>query len=881
MTWILEAFGRLFRSDGFVPRRICGLWPDWLIWEHVGGNALIWLAYMALPMMIFRLGVKRAEAGPFMGLIRALALFIGMCGLGHFLDMLAFFHPMYRLSGHVLLVTGLVSWWTVVALYRAWPTLMALKSPAELERIIAERTAELRKVIAELERSEADRAYLATIVESSHDAIVSKDLNGIVTSWNSSAERVYGYTAAEAIGRPITRVMPEDHLDEEAAILAKFKAGEAVDELESDRVTKDGRLISVSLSISPIRDASGRIVGISKIARDITEKRFAETALRDSERRFRTLVEALPELVWSTLPDGAGEYVSPQWMAFTGFSSHLEISTHWNEIIHPDDRPRVDAAWAAARASGETYDVEFRMRRHDGVYRWFKVRGVAVRDGDGEVSRWFGVCTDIDDERSQTEALRKSEERQRLALSAARIAHWEWSVPEDRITYQDSLSAMYDRPEDRPFDSLGEYLSIVHPADKAVVRAAAERALSPGVALEVEYRIIWRDGSVRWIAGIGGTVFGEDGRPVRVVGVNLDITDRKRSELEIRHLNETLENRVQERTAELARASESLREAAWRFRAIFDSMFQFIGLIAPDGTLLEANATALDFGGLTRDEVVGRLFWEARWWSLSAEIQETLRQAIHDAASGQLVRYEVDVRGAGERVETIDFSIKPMADESGRVVMLIPEGRIITEQRRAAEALRSSEAALRESQRLAGVGSWEWNPVNDILIWSDEVYRIFGRDPALAAPPYTEHKRIYTEDSVARLDLVMVATLETGQPYEIELELIREGGMNRWVICRGEGVKDGDGRVIALRGTVQDVSARKRFEEELRRARDTAMAATQAKSEFLANMSHEIRTPMNGAGHDRTSARHTAQRPAARPCRDDPKQRRGIADRDQ
>ncbi|MHC5543807.1 hypothetical protein ACYOEI_36735, partial [Singulisphaera rosea] len=121
MSWSANALGRMFSSDGFVPRRVCGLWPDWLVWEHVAGNAMVWLAYIAMPLMIWRLGVRRAEWSPFRGVIRSFALFIGLCGLGHFLDMLAFFYPLYRLSGHVLVATGLVSGWTAWSLRKAWP----------------------------------------------------------------------------------------------------------------------------------------------------------------------------------------------------------------------------------------------------------------------------------------------------------------------------------------------------------------------------------------------------------------------------------------------------------------------------------------------------------------------------------------------------------------------------------------------------------------------------------------------------------------------------------------------------------------------------------------------------------------------------------------
>jgi PAS domain S-box-containing protein len=145
------------------------------------------------------------------------------------------------------------------------------------------------------ERKQAERAtgLLAAIVDSSDDAIVSKNLNGVITSWNKAAERLLGYTADEAIGRHITLIIPSWLRDEEASILERLKRGERIDHFETVRVRKDGGLVDLSLTISPVKDATGRIVGASKVARDITERKRVEQELRDSQERLRTLAEGL------------------------------------------------------------------------------------------------------------------------------------------------------------------------------------------------------------------------------------------------------------------------------------------------------------------------------------------------------------------------------------------------------------------------------------------------------------------------------------------------------------------------------------------------------------------------------------------------------------
>ena len=140
---------RTFSADGFIPRRLCGLWPEWLIREHVGGNALVWLTFIAIPVVIWRLGYRSSGIAPFARLASAFASFVALCGLGHFLDMIAFYHPLYRLSGHVLVATGIASCWTIWELCCAWPALTALRGPRELQDEVNARTGELVAALAQ------------------------------------------------------------------------------------------------------------------------------------------------------------------------------------------------------------------------------------------------------------------------------------------------------------------------------------------------------------------------------------------------------------------------------------------------------------------------------------------------------------------------------------------------------------------------------------------------------------------------------------------------------------------------------------------------------------------------------------------------------------
>jgi PAS domain S-box-containing protein len=257
-------------------------------------------------------------------------------------------------------------------------------------------------------------AWLAAIVESSDEAIVSKTLDGIVTSWNPAAERLFGYVADEIIGRPIAILAAPGHEDEMPAILARIRRGERVARYETVRRRKDGSPVDVSLTVSPIRDEAGRVIGASKIARDVTARKQAEAALRDSEERFRNLANAIPDVVWTADPDGSITFANDRWFHYCGITPE-QNARRWPELVlHPDDRERCITQWTRALREGSEYEIEVRNRRHDGEYRWFLTRASPIRDDAGRITAWFGSTTDIHDRKL-------AEERQKML--AAELSH--------------------------------------------------------------------------------------------------------------------------------------------------------------------------------------------------------------------------------------------------------------------------------------------------------------------------------------------------------------------------------------------------------------------------------------------------------------------------
>jgi PAS domain S-box-containing protein len=249
---------------------------------------------------------------------------------------------------------------------------------------------------------------LAAIVESSDDAIAAKDLNGIVTSWNKGAERIFGYTAEEIIGRPIAILIPDDRRDEEPEILRRIRNGERIDHYETVRQRRDGRLIDVSLTVSPMRDETGRVVGASKIARDITERKLADARQKESERRLQELFAAIPAAIYTTDAEGRITYFNEAAVELAGRRPAIGIDK-WcvtDTLYWPDGRamaPEDNPLAVSLREGRPIRNAEAVAERPDGTRVPFIPYPTPLRDADGEIVGAIAMLVDIS-ERKQAES---------------------------------------------------------------------------------------------------------------------------------------------------------------------------------------------------------------------------------------------------------------------------------------------------------------------------------------------------------------------------------------------------------------------------------------------------------------------------------------------
>ena len=259
--------------------------------------------------------------------------------------------------------------------------------------------------ITERKRIEQFRFRHAAIVESSTDAIISKSLDRVITSWNTGAQKMFGYTEEEVLGQPITILIPPELQGEEARLLERLRSEERIEHYETIRLTKTGQAVDVSLTIGPIRNSAGEVVGFSNIAQDITDRKRAERAVQESEQRFRLVADSAPVLIWMSGTDKLCKYFNKPWLDFTGRSFVQELGNGWAEGVHNEDLDPCLKTYCDAFDKREQFEMEYRLRRHDGEYRWLFDIGVPIFGPDGNFAGYIGSCVDITERKKAEQSL--------------------------------------------------------------------------------------------------------------------------------------------------------------------------------------------------------------------------------------------------------------------------------------------------------------------------------------------------------------------------------------------------------------------------------------------------------------------------------------------
>jgi PAS domain S-box-containing protein len=419
------------------------------------------------------------------------------------------------------------------------------------------------------------QAYLAAIVASSDDAIVAKDLDGVIQSCNAAAERLFGYASSELIGQSVRILIPSDRQSEEDDILARIRRGERVDHFETVRLAKDGQPIEISLTVSPIRDASGTIVGVSKVARDITERKRAAAALAAQQEWFRVTLSSIGDGIIASDPQGHVTYMNGVAEALTGWTTETAKGVPLADVFHivnETTRERVENPAGLVIRSGQIVGLANHtvLISRDGTERPITDSAAPILDDTGRILGVVLVFRDFTEQRRAEEAIAEQREWFETTLQSIGDAVIATDV-RGRIAFMNPVAEhltgwRLDQARDR---TCNDVFNVVNEETLRVVENPVTRVLQEGVVVGLANHtlLIAADGTQRPIDDSGAPIRNRDGRIVGVVLVFRDVSDRRRMERE----REAAANE-RERLLVAERSARSEAERANRLKDDFVAM---------------------------------------------------------------------------------------------------------------------------------------------------------------------------------------------------------------------------------------------------------------------------------------------------------------------
>ncbi|MBD1909794.1 MULTISPECIES: PAS domain-containing protein [unclassified Leptolyngbya] len=827
----------------------CDPWEPQLMWLSTGSDGLIILAFalFLVVRLAFLLKASSGKAGEKGGNESALSAYVSRTSFESIhqgRNLPYFWHQFLRLLGvHVDISDRTLAEQT-------------LKTQRDFNQLIAEITSRFVNLSSDSLDAEIERSLqlISEVIQVDSSYLVTFDLDNSTMSmtheWSqphcpcriSHLQHVpfaaFPWSVAKLQQREIVYVPNVAELGPEAAIdqLGWQRFG-LVAVLSVPLIGRMGvvGLFGFASFSQPVlwNEETARLLGIlGQTIANARQQAQAEQQLAMSEERLRLALGAANQGLYDLNIQTGEAVVSPEYALMLGYDDPVTFhETHawWLERLHPDDQEPVAAIYQAYIAGTlPQYKVEFRQRTQSGDYKWILSSGrVVAWDADGQPLRMIGTHTDIDDRKRVENQLHDLSDRLNLAVQAAKMGVWDWDIANNHLSWDDRVYELYglQRAGDITYR---DWEAVIYPDDLAYCQATIHQDLAERGEGTIEFRVQQSDGSLRYVASYYLIARGTDGQPVRCTGVNLDVSDRKQAETE----------RFQ---------AEKLRLELALLENILD------GVLAGYWDMNFSAKTNYWSPGIKRmfgyreDELPDEV---DTWQKLifAEDLPETLACLDRHIQSHGEEPFYSEVRYRHKNGSTVWVICAGQVidwDITGQPLRMVGCHVDITQLKETEAQLQKSDIHLRQAQRIGKLGSWELDLVTQRISWSEEVFRLFKRDPVEGTPKsFRELQQLIHPDDRDLHQRSIQQAIDTHQPYDIECRICCTDGSIAYMQSKGETLVDKAGNVILLTGTTLDITERKQIEAKLLEKTVQLKASNQELEAFAYSVSHDLRAPL-------------------------------------